>query len=143
MKREGLSASKGRWPILIVGSVILSLLKYYDLDRFINLGLEPLTTLLGLPAAVGTTLIFGIMRKELSLVMLAAALGTTEIQAVLTQTQLLTFTVFVLFYIPCAATIAALSREIGWRGAAAAVVVSLALALALGLLTRSFGLVFL
>lgn len=127
------------WPILIVGSVFLSLLKYYDLDRFINLALAPLTTLLGLPAAVGTTLIFGIMRKELSLVMLAAALGTTNIQAVLTPTQLLTFTIFVLFYIPCAATIAALSREIGWRGATAAVLLSLALALALGLLTRMFG----
>jgi ferrous iron transport protein B len=131
------------WPILIVGSVVLSLLKYYGWDRFINLALEPLTTLLGLPAAVGTTLIFGIMRKELSLIMLGEALGTTQIQTVLTHTQLLTFTVFVLFYIPCASTIAALSREIGWRGAAAAVVISLALALALGLLTRSFGLLFL
>jgi ferrous iron transport protein B len=127
------------WPILIVGSVVLSLLKFYGLDMFINLGLVPLTSLLGLPAAVGTTLIFGIMRKELSLVMLAAALGTPDIQTVLTQTQLLTFTVFVLFYIPCAATIAALSREIGWRGAAVAVLLSLALALALGLLTRMFG----
>jgi ferrous iron transport protein B len=83
------------------------------------------------------------MRKELSLIMLGEALGTTQIQTVLTHTQLLTFTVFVLFYIPCASTIAALSREIGWRGAAAAVVISLALALALGLLTRSFGLLFL
>ena len=131
------------WPILIVGSVVLSLLKYYGWDRFINLALEPLTTLLGLPGAVGTTLIFGIMRKELSLIMLGEALGTTQIQTVLTHTQLLTFTVFVLFYIPCASTIAALSREIGWRGAAAAVVISLALALALGILTRSFGLLFL
>jgi Fe2+ transport system protein B len=85
----------------------------------INEGLAPLTSLLGLPAAVGTTLIFGIMRKELSLVMLNEALGTTQFHTVLTQTQLLTFTVFVLFYIPCASTIAALSREIGWRGAAA------------------------
>ena len=127
------------WPILIVGSVVLSLLKYYGLDTFINLALVPLTSLLGLPAAVGTTLIFGIMRKELSLIMLSEALGTTQIQTVLTHTQLLTFTVFVLFYIPCASTIAALSREIGWRGAAAAVVISLALALALASLTRMFG----
>lgn len=127
------------WPILIVGSVVLSLLKFYGLDRFINLALKPLTALLGLPAAVGTTLIFGIMRKELSLIMLGEALGTTQIQTVLSHTQLLTFTIFVLFYIPCASTIAALSREIGWRGAAAAVVISLALALGLGLLTRMFG----
>jgi ferrous iron transport protein B len=127
------------WPILIVGSIVLSLLKYYGFEAQVNNLLYPLTGILGLPAAVGVTLIFGILRKELSLVMLAAALGTTDIQAVLTQTQLLTFTVFVLFYIPCAATIAALSREIGWRGAAAAVVISLALALGLGVLTRMFG----
>jgi ferrous iron transport protein B len=127
------------WPILIVGSVILSLLKYYKLESLLNQALVPLTALLGLPAAVGTTLIFGIMRKELSLIMLNEALGTTHLTTVLTQTQLLTFTVFVLFYIPCASTIAALSREIGWRGAAAAVVASLAIALALGILTRAFG----
>ena len=127
------------WPILIVGSVVLSLLKYYGLEIYLNLALSPLTSLLGLPIAVGTTLIFGIMRKELSLVMLGEALGTTQIQTVLTHTQLLTFTIFVLFYIPCASTIAALSREIGWRGAAAAVLASLTLALALGLLTRALG----
>jgi ferrous iron transport protein B len=127
------------WPILIVGSVVLSLLKYYKLDTLLNQALVPLTSLLGLPSVVGTTLIFGIMRKELSLVMLNEALGTTQLQTVLSQTQLLTFTVFVLFYIPCASTIAALSREIGWRGAAAAVIASLALALGLGVLTRMFG----
>jgi ferrous iron transport protein B len=127
------------WPILIIGSVVLSLLKYYKLDTLLNQALVPLTSLLGLPSVVGITLIFGIMRKELSLVMLNEALGTTQLQTVLSQTQLLTFTVFVLFYIPCASTIAALSREIGWRGAAAAVIASLALALGLGVLTRMFG----
>jgi ferrous iron transport protein B len=131
------------WPILIVGSVILSLLKYYKLVSLLNQALAPLTSLLGLPSVVGTTLIFGIMRKELSLVMLNEALGTTQLQTVLTQTQLLTFTVFVLFYIPCASTIAALSREIGWKGAAAAVIASLTLALGLGVLTMAFGRLFL
>ncbi len=127
------------WPILIAGSLVLSLLKFYGFEDLVNDVLRPLTGLLGLPAAVGTTLIFGIMRKELSLVMLSEALGTTQLSTVLSPTQLLTFTVFVLFYIPCAATIAALGREVGWKGAAAAVAVSLALALALGLLTRGFG----
>ena len=99
----------------------------------------PLTAILGLPLEVGTTLIFGIMRKELSLIMLNEALGTTNISAVLSHTQLLTFTIFVLFYIPCASTIASLSRELGWKQAGLAVLVSLGLALLLGLLTRSFG----
>ena len=127
------------WPILIVGSLVLSLLKFYGLEGYVNEVCRPFTALLGLPAAVGTTLIFGIMRKELSLIMLTEALGTTQITGALTLTQLLTFTIFVLFYIPCASTIAALSREVGWKGAAAAAVCSLALATGLAVLTRGFG----
>ncbi len=127
------------WPILIAGSLVLSLLKFYGLEAYVNSACRPFTALLGLPAALGTTLIFGIMRKELSLIMLTEALGTTQITAALTSAQLLTFTIFVLFYIPCASTIAALSRELGWKSAGTAVVCSLALALVLGLLTRGFG----
>src|SRR5512135_305761 len=127
------------WPILIVGSLILSLLKYYGFETYVNAACRPFTALLGLPAAVGVTLLFGIMRKELSLIMLTEALGTTHITTALSLSQLLTFTVFVIFYIPCASTIAALSREIGWKGAATAVASTLVLATVLALLTRGFG----
>jgi ferrous iron transport protein B len=127
------------WPILIAGSLVLSLLKYYGFEGLVNAALGPLTRLLGLPLEVGTTLIFGIMRKELSLIMLNEALGTTNLTAVLSMSQLLTFTIFVLFYVPCASTIAALSRELGWKQAGLAVVISFGLAVALGVLTRSFG----
>ena len=41
------------WPILIVGSLVLSLLKFYGLEGYFNDTLLPLTALLGLPAAVG------------------------------------------------------------------------------------------
>jgi ferrous iron transport protein B len=131
------------WPILIVGSTVLSLLKFYGFNDWVNVLFTPLTDLLDLPAAVGTTLIFGIMRKELSLVMLHEALGTTQPETVLSHAQLLTFTVFVLFYIPCAATIAALGREVGWKGAAIGVVGSLSLALGLALVTRGLASLFL
>ena len=47
---------------------------------YVNDLCRPFTALLGLPAAVGTTLIFGIMRKELALIMLTEALGTTQIR---------------------------------------------------------------
>ncbi len=126
------------WPILILGSLVLSLLKYFGFESYVNEACRPFTTLLGLPAVVGVTLLFGIMRKELSLIMLTEALGTTHITQALSLAQLLTFTIFVLFYIPCAATIAALSREIGWKGAAVAVAGSLALATGLALLARGF-----
>jgi ferrous iron transport protein B len=81
--------------------------------------LSPLTvTLLGLPAAVGLTLIFGILRKELTLVMLVQALGTAQVNTVMSNGQLLTFTLFVVFYIPCVATIAVMAKELGWRDTA-------------------------
>ncbi len=103
------------WPLLIVGSVALSLLKYWNLERFINQLISPITLLLGLPVAVGVTLIFGVLRKELSMIMLVQALGATDISTVMSATQIMTFTIFVLFYIPCVATIAVLIREIGTK----------------------------
>jgi len=68
-----------------------------------------------LPAATGIPLAFGILRKELSLVMLGQALGTLDFELVLTQAQMITFAVFVVFYIPCLATLVVLRRELGWR----------------------------
>ena len=126
------------WPILIVGSVLLSLMEYGGLEEHINGILSPLTRLLDLPASVGTTLIFGLLRKELSMIMLTQALGTTQVLTVMTKTQVIVFTVFVTFYIPCLATIAALWKEIGKKGALLAIVFTLSVALTLALATRIF-----
>ena len=101
------------WPILIIGSIILSILNYYNLARIFNLLVLPITWFLGLPYAVGVPLIFGILRKELSLIMLRQALGVTDFSQGLTDIQMITFTVFVVFYIPCLATLAMLKRELG------------------------------
>jgi ferrous iron transport protein B len=67
---------------------------------------------------VGMTLVFGVLRKELTLVMLVQALGTTQVNTVMTTQQLFTFTLFVVFYVPCIATIAVLAKQMGWKGAA-------------------------
>lgn len=58
------------WPILIVGSVVLSIFNYLDVSQYLNIILRPLSWVLGLPSEVGVPLIFGILRKELSLIML-------------------------------------------------------------------------
>jgi ferrous iron transport protein B len=126
------------WPILIVGSALLALMEYGRIERSINWFISPLTHLLGLPVSVGTTLIFGLLRKELSMIMLTQALGTTQILTVMTKTQVIVFTVFVIFYIPCLATIAALWREIGKKGAGLAIFFTLSVAITLALLTRIF-----
>ena len=127
------------WPLLIAGSVVLSLIEYGKLDLLINYLLLPLTRLLDLPFAVGTTLLFGLLRKELSLIMLTQALGTSVVSAAMSQTQILVFTIFVTFYIPCLATVGVLWKEIGRRGALLAMALTLGTATVLGLLTRLFG----
>ena len=124
------------WPLLIAGSVALSLLKYWQLESFINKLVSPITLLLGLPAAVGVTLIFGVLRKELSMVMLVQALGATNISTVMSATQIMTFTIFVLFYMPCVATIAVLIKEIGSKRTIFAMLFTFIIAILLATATR-------
>jgi ferrous iron transport protein B len=126
------------WPILIIGSVLLALMEYGSIEKYINWFLSPLTHVLDLPFPVGTTLIFGLMRKELSMIMLTQALGTTQVLTVMTKTQIIVFTVFVTFYIPCLATIVALWKEIGKKGALLAILFTLSAAIILALATRLF-----
>jgi ferrous iron transport protein B len=103
------------WPLLIVGSAILAVLNYFDFALVFNLLFRPLTWSLGLPTEVGVPLIFGILRKELSLVMLGQALGTVDFGSALSTTQMVTYATFVMFYVPCLATLAVLRREVGTR----------------------------
>lgn len=103
------------WPVLIIGSLVFSLLTYFNLVAIFNLLLLPLSWLLGLPAEVGVPLVFGILRKELSLIMLRQALGFADFGAALTPVQMITYSVFVVFYIPCLATLSVLKRELGRR----------------------------
>jgi len=103
------------WPVLIVGSAVLAILNYFDFANVFNVIVRPVTWVMGLPSEVGIPLIFGILRKELSLVMLSQALGTTNFSLALTTTQMAVYATFVMFYIPCLATLAVLKRELGMR----------------------------
>jgi len=124
------------WPLLIIGSVVLSLLQHWHLEAIINQLISPVTLLLGLPIAVGVTLIFGVLRKELSMVMLVQALGVTDISTVMSSTQIMTFTIFVLFYVPCVATVAVLIKEIGSKRTIFTVIFTFLIALILATITR-------
>ena len=85
---------------------------------------------------VGTTLIFGILRKELSMLMLIQALGTANVISVMSTTQIMTFTIFIIFYIPCVATIAVLWREIGSKRTLFTIAFTSILAIILATITR-------
>jgi ferrous iron transport protein B len=127
------------WPLLIVGSLVLGLADHWHWNHAVNSALSPLTRLLGLPLATGTTLVFGLLRKELSMIMLGQALGTNDIGSVMTHTQILVFTLFVAFYVPCLATVTSLVKEIGRRMTLWVVTYTLAVATILALLARLTG----
>ena len=75
-------------PLLVGGSVILALLSHWGADSAINIALTPLTVWwLGLPLALGLPLLVGVLRKELSLLMIFQALRTQELDSVLSTAQ--------------------------------------------------------
>ena len=124
------------WPLLIAGSAVLAGLSYFKLGTVIDGLVRPFTWLLGLPAQTGVPLIFGILRKELSLIMLRQALGVTDFSTALLPAQMLVFSVFVVFYIPCLATLSALRRELGWKSMLAVSALTVVIAMAAGMLVR-------
>jgi ferrous iron transport protein B len=103
------------WPLLIVGSVILAILNFINAAYYLNILVRPISWILGLPQTVGVPLIFGVLRKELSLVMLGQALGSMSFGDVLTPVQMITYAVFVVFYVPCLATMIVIQKEMGQR----------------------------
>jgi ferrous iron transport protein B len=79
-----------------------------------------------------TPLIFGIFRKELTLVMLAALVGTSNFATVLTGTQMIVYATVIMLYIPCIATITVLVRQFGYRKALAVTMFEIGFALLVG-----------
>lgn len=124
-------------PLLIAGSVVLALLAHFGADAVINAALTPVTGWwLGLPVALGVPILFGILRKELSLLMVYQALGTLEIAPLLDWVQILVFLVFLTFYIPCVSTFAVMLKTLGRREAFFSVALSVGVALGLAGVTR-------
>jgi len=121
------------FPLIIVGSLAIKLAEVFVLLELVATMLSPVTVVwLGLPAITGITLIFGVLRKELTLIMLATLLGTTNFSKVLTPDQMVVFTLMTMFYIPCIATIAALVREFGWKKALFITIFEIVFAISLG-----------
>jgi ferrous iron transport protein B len=120
-------------PLIIVGSFVIKLAEVFGFLDPIAAVLSPVTVVwLGLPAVVGITLIFGVLRKELTLIMLATLLGTTDFAQVLTPVQMIVFTLVAMFYIPCIGTIAALIREFGSKKALLITMFEMLFAVAVG-----------
>ncbi len=106
------------FPIMIVGNFVIQVASILGLLSIVEGLMSPVTvTWLGLPAATGVVLIFGILRKELTLILLGALMGTTNFALILTPVQMFVFAFVVMVYVPCLSTIAALVKEFGYRKA--------------------------
>jgi ferrous iron transport protein B len=109
---------------------VLALLHHVGADAAINALFTPVTAWwLGLPAVLGVPILFGILRKELSLLMIYQALGTFEVDSRLDWVQITTFLLFLTFYIPCISTFAVMLKTIGRRQALISVSMSVGVAL--------------
>jgi Fe2+ transport system protein B len=118
-------------PLLVGGSVVLALLDHYGAAVIVNAALAPVTSAwLGLPAVLGVPLLFGVLRKELSLAMIYQALGGFDVGAHLDRVQIFTFLVFLTLYVPCLSTFAVMAKTLGARQAAYSVALSIGVALA-------------
>lgn len=121
------------FPIMVSGNLAITLMDRVGFLSAVQDLLTPITvSWLGLPSASGVVLIFGVLRKELALVLLASMLGTTDLSSILTPLQMFVFSFVVMVYIPCIATIAVLVREFGYERAAIISLSEIGLAIFLG-----------
>ncbi|UCD45426.1 MAG: ferrous iron transport protein B [Candidatus Bathyarchaeota archaeon] len=121
------------FPLMVAGNMVIILADIAGVLDLVQGWMSPVTVLwLGLPAASGVVLIFGVLRKELTLILLASLMGTTDFSAILSPVQMFVFAFVVMIYIPCIATIAVLAKEFGYRRAAIITVIEVLLAVVLG-----------
>ncbi|MFH1234071.1 MAG: ferrous iron transport protein B [Candidatus Diapherotrites archaeon] len=121
------------FPIIIAATLAIKSMEALGAMDAISGILSPITIgWLGLPAITGILLIFGILRKELTLVMLAAMMGTTNFALIMSPVQMLVFALVTMLYIPCASTIAALVKETGWQRALYITVFEIVFAIIIG-----------
>ena len=120
-------------PLLVAGSILFGWLELTGLSRFIEAPMAPITVgILGLPAFTGICLIYGVLRKEMALEMLAIASGTFVFSMVMTPVQIFVFCLVVTLYVPCLATFSVIVREFNMRWAVGISIFTIVLALVVG-----------
>ncbi|MHB8119773.1 MAG: ferrous iron transport protein B [Methanothrix sp.] len=121
------------FPAYIVGSAALQAVYAAGWLYPVNDALSPITVgWLGLPSAVGILLIFGLVRKELTILMLAVIFQTTNFASVMSPAQLIVLALVSMIYVPCLAVILCLAKEFGWKKTAAITIFEVAFAIFIG-----------
>ena len=122
-------------PIMLLLGIILEILLIFNALEPINVILSPITVLwLGLPAITGVFLIYGILRKELTLVLLSILASSLNVPLLelLTPIQMIIFSLVSMLYIPCFATVILIAKQTNWKYAIQISLLEIALALFVG-----------
>jgi len=122
-------------PIMLLLGIILEILLIFNALEPINVILSPVTVLwLGLPAITGVFLIYGILRKELTLVLLSILANSLNVSLLelLTPIQMVVFSMVTMLYIPCFATIILIAKQTNWKYAAQISLLEISIALLIG-----------
>lgn len=126
-------------PIVLVGSLVMGALYETNAIWWLGAPLSPIVEgWLGLPTVAGLTLLFAVLRKELALQFLVTLAlvqygsGAQNLLAFMTPQQLFVYALVNTIYIPCIATIAVLSKELGTRTALGIAALTIALAVFIG-----------
>jgi len=105
-------------PLMLVGSFLIGVLYETDMMMYLVKPLSPLVSgVLGLPAVVGISLLFAVLRKEMALqlsVALAAMVTNNPaatLADIMAPSQIFVFALVSSIYIPCLATYGALRSE--------------------------------
>lgn len=121
------------FPAYIIGSAVLQAIYAAGWLDPANDALRPITVeWLGLPSAVGILLIFGLVRKELTVLMLAVIFQTTNFASIMSPVQLIVLSLVTMIYVPCLAVILCLAKEFGWKKTAAIAIFEVSFAILLG-----------
>ncbi len=105
-------------PLIIIFGILMEIFVEFNLLEWVNFLLSPVIEhFLGLPRSIGVFLIYGVLRKELNLVLLeqfvkSLPAGITMVEY-LSTIQMITFTLITLLYIPCLATFITIRKEVG------------------------------
>lgn len=130
-------------PIVLIGSFVMGALYETGMIWVFGAPLAPIVEgWLGLPSIAGLTLIFAVLRKELALQFLVTlalvkyGAGAQNLLAFMTPQQLFVYALVNTIYIPCIATFAVLSKELGTRTALGIAAFTIALAVVVGGIAR-------
>ena len=119
-------------PIIVISNAIMEILILLNLLPYLEMLVKPFAYILGLPPLATLTLVFGALRKELTLIMLATFYKTTNFASILTPKQIFVYGFVTMIYIPCVATIAMLKREFGAKTATLITLFEFVLSMLLG-----------